>query len=124
MTVRVHLFPDCRTTTGPASPRANCINQSGASVDLLEYRRNAGAVTRINFITVEAWAAHTEWPTKRMHCAQHEALALEARTRSGTHARTLSASEPENSALRSACRTLADRRRLACHDLPTGRAAH
>ena len=52
-----------------------------AWVDLVEYRRNAGSVTRINFIerqvplrlSVEAWAAHPEWPTQRMNCAQHQA---------------------------------------------------
>ena len=66
-----------------------------AWVDLVEYRRHAGAVTRINFVegqvplrhTVEAWAAHPEWPTQHMHCAQHQASTpgmIRSPTQSGT----------------------------------------
>src|SRR5215207_2237411 len=52
-----------------------------AWVDLVEHRRNAGAVTRINLVegqvpfrlNVELWAAHAVGPTQRMHCAQHHA---------------------------------------------------
>ncbi len=52
-----------------------------AWVYLVEYRRNAGAATRINVVegqvplrlTVEVWAVHPERPTQRMHCAQHHA---------------------------------------------------
>ena len=54
-----------------------------AWVDLVAYRRNAAAVARLDFVegqvplrlTVEAWAAYAEWPTQRMHCAQHQARA-------------------------------------------------
>jgi len=50
-----------------------------AWVDVVEYRRNARAVTRINLVegqvefrlTVEVWAGHAVRPTERMHCAQH-----------------------------------------------------